>query len=63
MITDGNYTYYHGEHLVKYVIVESLCCRSETIIAYQLYFNNNNNPLCVYLAQKIKTDLEMPFLK
>lgn len=40
MLTDSNYTYY-GEHLVMYVIVQSLGCTPETNIVCQLHVNKN----------------------
>lgn len=35
MVRDGNYTF--GEHIVMYIIVESLCCTHE--ISRMLYVN------------------------
>lgn len=51
MLTEGNYAY-HGEHLVMFIILESLSFIPETniILYYQLYFNKNVN---ITLAKKV----------
>lgn len=37
MVIRVNYTY-HGEHLVMFVIVEALCCTSETSIIFHINY-------------------------
>lgn len=37
-MTNGKYTD-HGGHLVMDIIIELLCCTSETNAVYQLYFS------------------------